>query len=274
MRIPKNFSKRNIIDEEILRSRVRKTLDAPHQTSTRERISKNPLTTLFLGFILTTVVGASLTYYFNERLKTLEIEKNAEHRRVEWERDERLKQLSEQRAESQLALDRERADRNRDLEYQRELHKQTLERTYNFSDDLSKTKIQKIGEVWESVYVYESVAEDAMNQINSWVRDSKPNPAKLQASGKQEEVDESLKELSAIGERLNTKADELSIVLNKNRFWIGEYDYWAIRKYIKETGSYIMAILTEDKEGQKVHAKRRGAARQTMRQIRNKLLKE
>lgn len=87
-------------------------------------------------------------------------------------------------------------------------------------------------------------------------------------------MDERMKELFALQEPLNTKADELENVLNKNRFWIGEDNYWAIRKYISVTGKYIMAILTEDRKGQKFYAKKRNAARKTITQIRNKLLKE
>lgn len=143
----KNFRKHDIVDEEILRAKVRRTFDAPAKSSKWERFSKNPLTTLTLGFLLTTLVGAALTYYFNQRLKLLEIEKNAEQRKAERERDERLKELSEQKNETQRNLDRAREDRNRDLDYQRGVQKQALERTQNFSDELSKTRVEKIGQV-------------------------------------------------------------------------------------------------------------------------------
>jgi len=143
----------DILSDEALRSRIRKIIEEPRALPAWERLSKNPLTAVLIGFLLTGVIGALLTYHFNGKLKTLELERNAEQRKSEAERNERIRQLENQRVDDRQTLANERADRLKEQDYQRQMQQTSLARIHSFSDQLSQTRIQKMGEAWEKVYL-------------------------------------------------------------------------------------------------------------------------
>jgi hypothetical protein len=62
---------RRVIDDEIIKARVREMIGAPKPAAQSRftRISSNPLAPLIVGFILTGIVGTSLTSYYMERQK-------------------------------------------------------------------------------------------------------------------------------------------------------------------------------------------------------------
>jgi len=117
-----------IINEEILRSRIRTILNDPKPSSFLQQISTNPLVPVILGFLLTGLVGAFLTYYYNVKQKELEFELNARQRDREREKDDRQKELERERDERQKERERVKDENEKDLEYIRSKQDRELER--------------------------------------------------------------------------------------------------------------------------------------------------
>jgi len=71
--------RQTIIADEVLRSRVRELTGKPggKPPSTLSRVSTNPMASLLVGFVLTGLVGSSLTYYYTERQKENEAARQA-----------------------------------------------------------------------------------------------------------------------------------------------------------------------------------------------------
>jgi TolA-binding protein len=280
LRKTKRFNKRDIREDEIFRAQVRQIIDIPVDSSTLGKLSKNPLVSIILSFLLMGVAGASLTYYFNGKLKNLEIDRNTKQRQFELERDERLKELTDQKTEYQRNLDRERAERKEEVEYQRNIQRRELEREHSFSDELSKTRVAKIAEVWEKVSLYETATEE---RIKSYDR------LRRTVTGMFMKEDEKAKEESNLLEQWRHSYKESTEVLTKNRFWLGEDNYQQISTYLETTQTYLITLkdysfcrlrgkyscenLKELEGGLKEYAQRREHLRQNIIQIKNNLLK-
>lgn len=194
------------ISDEVLRDRIRKLISEPKPESWLKRISKNPLSLLIVGFILTTLGGAILTNYYNSR---------------------------------QAEVQRQRS----------------------FVDELNKIRLNKMGDVWEKVYLYEASVNDVMQQFEVSMRESNvqlripPGNDVL----KHHEKSESLH-------------DELVDVLNKNRFWIADENYQDIQGYANATYDYYLAKksgkITKEQEAKRVQA------RDNLIKVRERMLKE
>lgn len=53
-----------------------------------------------------------------------------------------------------------------ELEYQRSLYVKEVESERSFANELNKIKLSKIAEVWEKVYMYEGLVEEAMRGLS------------------------------------------------------------------------------------------------------------
>jgi hypothetical protein len=68
-----NDQQRALIDDELIRTRIRKLADEKPPESRWSRLSKHPLVTLFFGFMLTWTVGTLLTGQINEARRATEV---------------------------------------------------------------------------------------------------------------------------------------------------------------------------------------------------------
>lgn len=102
-----NLNDQRVIDDEIIRSRVREMIGAPKPTaqSRFSRISGNPLTPLLVGFILTGIVGTSLTYYFTERQKQSDAARQLHEKELDAQRSKEAQELEAIRKKDLMELE-------------------------------------------------------------------------------------------------------------------------------------------------------------------------
>jgi hypothetical protein len=290
------------IDDEVLRARIRKIAEQPHSSRWR-RFSTNPLTPIILGFVLTGVVGVILTDHYNRKLKELELAKTEQLKDLELTRTEQLKQLeltkNQQlkmlelsRTEQQKDIDRAREDERRksdtaleegrresdrrynslqkSLEDERTSQQQELSREHAFFDELSKMRVQRIGEVWEHVYLYEAAIQESDAAFKAAGRSSLGSKA----------GDEKWKQAGLARQRSTESKGRLKDALDKDRFWIGEDLYAQIQEYVHI--SEVLAaqiqggatITEQERQNQGSLREKADNLRATFHRIRNELLRE
>lgn len=238
------------IADEVLRSRIRKIIDEPRRESIVKRLSTNPILNLVLGFVLTGVVGVILTNHYNAKQKELESqlseaqrdrerEKDERQKDLEREKDERRKDLDFQRNQQERQRELEHDDRQKQLEFQRSLYQKELDRVHSFSDELSKSRIQKFGEVWEKAYLYEGSSEQmqAIALDRAWLRAASESSEPWTKFAL-----EHITKLVEARRVVDGRSKDLEDALVRNRFWIDEASYLGIRDYIKATDGYLKLL--------------------------------
>jgi hypothetical protein len=191
-----------LVADEVLRSRIRKIIDEPVQPSLWARFSKNPLASLLIGFALTGLIGAWLTNRYNEKQKEIEFIRQIEQRNLEHERDKHEKELEAQKAEYQRTLELERDDHQKLLEFQRNAQQRELEQERSFANELNKTRVAKIAEVWEELNLFEATTiKNIMDKHRVDFDDA------------------------------NIRYKKIIDLIYKNRFWLGEEQYSEMVSY-------------------------------------------
>jgi hypothetical protein len=302
-----NLKASDVVEDEVLRFRIRKLIDEPPPASTWKRLSANPLASVIVGFLLTGLIGGLLTNYYNIKQKELEAQRTKEQResdrlREEQQREldrkrederresdrlragqqqqsdqvyqERQKEIDFQRALQQRESERLRDVRQKELEYQRSVQQRELEREKSFADELNKIRVAKIGEVWETIYAMDSEIERYIH----WIKELE----KLNKVISQLKNTESLEkfrprveeQISKSSDRVANLAEKATDLTAKNRFWLGEENYTEIIGYIRASYEYAIAIAGSDKERQKEMYVLRNKARQSIINIRKKFLIE
>jgi hypothetical protein len=194
---------RATIDDETLRAKIRRIIDEPKPESKLKQFTTSPLTALFLGFLLTGIVGVALTNYYNTKQKELEFHLSDLQRDREREKDERERELTDARNEQeklreeehddrqkqsavehddrQREIEREKDARQKALEFQRSLYAAELQRERSFADELNKNRVAKISAVWEKIYGYEeeykNAEDDLQKQLDAKVQWINSGPA-------------------------------------------------------------------------------------------------
>jgi len=151
-----------------------------------------------------------------------------------------------------------------ELDHQRTINLKELEHERSFADELNKTRVAKIAEVYERFFVYEASVEDAMEGIN--VKSDSPGQVDfVLAAGREKDLKDAL-------ERSRDARKELLAVLNKNRAWLEDDNYNKIQRYAK--------LLYEDKfarqtrQGIERWEEARAQAMTSLNEMRGKLLKK
>lgn len=315
-------SLKNLIDDEVLRARVRRQIDPPQAESKLKALTSNPVLLALLTFLCTGVAGAFVANYYNEKLKLLELDSTAKQKQIEMDReshrvdlqylrDQRDKEGDYQRKLHQQEMDNLRDDHSKDLDHQRTIQRQEIEREGNFAIELNKTRVTKMGDVWGKIYLYEAEFQHAESEfrketdkkIEDWEnkrgtsiervyyfqmlyayrvwfgRDSEPaNKRRVARHLLRERAKEIFKSS-------DVRFEELTMIINTNRFWIGEEQYKNISKYIDITREYISNLVRKDdtsdakkalESSQKLAAleARREKARQDIVEVRKRLVKE
>jgi hypothetical protein len=267
------------------RSRFRKIQERPAPSSHWDKFSRNPLTALLIGFVLTGLVGTWLTNRYTAKQKELEFSRQEEQRNREHERDKHERDLEAQRAENQRKLDQEHDDREKHLQFERAARQHVLDAERSFSDELNKTRVEKIAEVWEIISIYEATVEAGINRFEViFSRTAAPNSTATELKSLVDEINEEYDKLRSEWETHHLKAIS---ILTKNRFWLADKDYQTCNMYIDLTQSYLMALrnylnarrfpLSADKLAQfetdlRRKAKQRERLRGDVIRIRNNLL--
>jgi len=146
-----------------------------------------------------------------------------------------------------------------ELEHQRNLDLKDREHDRSFADELNKIRVAKISEVYEKFYVYEAAVQEVMQgvRVNS---DSPRQGEVLLAPGK------NLKEAL---EQSKFPQKELLEVLNKNRGWIEDNNYYNIKQYAEFLYEHQFAVQTkQDLEG---FDERRSQAMASLTELRDRM---
>lgn len=279
----------SVVDDEVLRYKIRTLIEEKPPQPLWHTLSTNASFVVILGFILTGLAGGFLTHYYNLKQEELQARSTKELResdrlredqqresdrkredekrvsdrlREEQEREsdrvyqERQREIERQRALQQRESERLRDERQKTLEYQRNLQLQELVRERSFSDELNKMRIQRIGEVWETIDKTEADLDDILDRAN------RESSLELFNPKTNEYVD-----------RIISLVRDEKTTIAKNRFWLGDRIYNQIRVYLDINGKYTIDKLI-GKSGVDLSdiVKRREMAKQDITQIRSMFL--
>jgi hypothetical protein len=113
--------------------------------------------------------------------------------------------------------------KQKDLDYHRAIQQQELVSQRSFSDELNKIRIQKIGEVWEQVDKNEVLLDNLLELVNK---------SSISDNQKNQNVD-----------AINNLIQEDRVLLNKNRFWLGEQNYNRFQNYLDKNVRIALNML-------------------------------
>jgi len=226
-----------LVDDEIVRLRIRKLLEASPSVSIWIRVSTNPLVAVVIGFLLTGLLGGLLTYYYNRKQK----------------------ELDSQRSLFQLELQREKSFAD-ELNKIRVLRIGEVWEKIFLLEAASNRAYDACGRIWEE----------------GWGVDEKkpltPYQQQLEQYGVQYRkamVEACEKERKSIG----VVSDEMRDLADKNRFWIGEEGYKQMQAYVDAINSYAKAANNNEISLKEVR-ERKDRIRASLLDVRNRLIKE
>ena len=220
-----------------------------------KQVANHQLTAITFGFILTTVLGIILTNNYSVKQKELEFalsdkqkdrerEKDKELRAIDREKDQKEKEREQERVKNEKEIEEIKNRNQRELEYQRSLYQKEIERERSFADEINKTRVQKIGEVWTKIYELDRLFDggsmqirDAMMQFSSYQsmlqpKDGKPQLGPLASQSAYKQVELAAQKMTETKILLERATDEANATVNKNRFWIGEEFFVQFDRYI------------------------------------------
>ena len=107
----------------------------------------------------------------------------------------------------------------------------------SFQKELNVVRAERIGSVWENIYLAEATTDEIMEGIVEEARKQDALRTKLQNG--QIDQKEYLAEMNASGNKISElsrsedqQLTSLSSIIERNRFWLGERQYLAIRGYL------------------------------------------
>ncbi len=134
-----------------------------------------------------------------------------------------------------------------------------------FRIELNKTRVARIGEVWENLYMYEASVDNLVDHFTKIT---------IEAKSEEEELKRKKEELPASIKTFEQALAQLVAVRLKNRFWIGEDSYLEITNYSDVLSELIDAYAKYDVDRIKELDQKRIKLRQNVRNVRDKLLGE
>ena len=134
----------------------------------------------------------------------------------------------------------------------------------SFADEINKTRVNRIGEVWQKVDVYDA-------RVGSLTQQMTVTPPQTPGESPRIEIPNS--QQRAVAERFEQNVrlhEELLGVLDQNRFWLGEPLYKEIKNYAETSYEYSIAL----KQGGQTELveERRRKSRTELDQIRERML--
>lgn len=138
------------------------------------------------------------------------------------------------------------------LDFARSVQQQELARQRSFLDEVNKVRVQKLGEVWEQIDKNEVILSSLLERANE------------SSNSKTENVDV-----------INSLIQEGRVIVNKNRFWLGEQNHNQIQDYLDKNLQLARNMLLA-RPGTDLSEiiKKREQAKQDILQIRKSMLLE
>jgi hypothetical protein len=237
-----------IVDDEVLRARIRKIADEPAPPSKWKAFSTSPLTGIVLGFVLTGILGASLTYWYNTKQADLIYQRAEEDRKTDHFREDLKRQSDREYNELQKARDAENNRLQKERDAVLAAQQQELAREQSFYDAVNKRAVEKIAEVWESVYAFQrdnQVLVAKSLELLDEVGNNVPSDDDDQLVKRilDDRIKAKEKEIAAMDEVDKKLRNQMEDVLERNRFWMGEDVYAEIQKYDKASVEVAIALV-------------------------------
>lgn len=135
----------------------------------------------------------------------------------------------------------------------------------SFKTELNKTRVAKVGEVWELLYAFEADVDKLVQEYTKIVLEAKSDKEQVK---KQKEV------LTPIAAQGRQSLEKFMRIANQNRFWIGDEMYREVMAYIDVLGDLMNAYWSYDVDKINQSDKKRTELRKNVKQIRDKLLGE
>jgi hypothetical protein len=135
----------------------------------------------------------------------------------------------------------------------------------SFKTELNKTRVAKIGEVWELLYTFEADVDKLVQEFTKIAVEAKSDQDQLK---KQKEV------LAPLATQGRKSLEKLVRTAKQDRFWIGDEMYNDVMSYIDVLGELMSAYHNYDVDKINELDKKRSALRKNVKQIRDKLLGE
>ena len=157
---------------------------------------------------------------------------------------------------------------------------ESLKNERSFALELNKTRVTKMSEVWEKLYLYEATLDSAMRtRKQRWVSEVPfyhaaylPNEDAVKKFYFVQKEHE--REVAVIMLSSEVAYRDLTEALHKNRFWLGDDDYFNILEYTETTNEYITVYGGGDEKPINDLSRKREILRADVTRIRNRLLKE
>ena len=216
---------------------------------------------ILLGFF----VNKQLEKFKTEQQYILEIYKSDLSKSNEINKSALDKQLIEYERISNLLIQNykeDREDKRLEIKNLLDIQLESIKNKENFRFELSKIKANKIGEVWEKLYLYESLQDVIVKEDWKYIYNGL------------EKDDEFKKRISELYSQYNTATEDFIHTLSKNRFWIGEKQYELIISYNNVLSSFMDAYMEKNSEKLKEFENRRNLLRKDILQVRDELLGE
>jgi hypothetical protein len=156
------------------------------------------------------------------------------------------------------------------------LGSQWLEKFKNreaFVFEINKTRVEKISEIWEKLYVYEPNFQAAIADVG--VRPPAIDPF-LNDEEVQRQMQEYIDRVSQHEKNLRTVGGNINAAIEAKRFWLTDEEYTHIANYLKAADEYFVALIAKDRKEDVIQKakKERDKWRATIISTRQKLLNE
>lgn len=116
-------------------------------------------------------------------------------------------------------------NQQKDIDYNRSIQLLKLTSQRSFFDELNKVRIQKIGEMWEQIDINEVTIDSLLEKPKKSSNSDKENPNYVNAMN------------------LKSLIQEDKVIINKNRFWLGEKNYTKVYEYFDKNSELALNIL-------------------------------
>lgn len=223
------------------------------QVTLLERLSSNQLVNVLIGFVLTGIVGLGLTNHYADKQRVLDqrrLDDRIHADRIYQEGQKKMDVEREIREKARARLE-DQEQRKEDALRSRVQREWELRRAY--VDELNKTRVLKIAEVWEKVFLYDAAISKATSE-----QAIQTQAVALQKIGQllvdypQIMNEEQAKNDPVLGPQIRRilepytaaedSANQVAEIADRYRFWLGDKRYSQISQYLSMSRGLAGAI--------------------------------
>lgn len=152
----------DMIMDEIIRSKVRKFVDEPPPKTRSERFYAHPLAAATITFIFTALFAGAVGYYFNLKQKAFEESLARERQEMDHRHQEQQSEFQRAREDAKAESDHREKQIEDQVSFARDLQKNYFGQAGTLTLEMSKTKVDKLAEVWGHLSRYEGALRELL----------------------------------------------------------------------------------------------------------------